>query len=515
MIYTMPKRLLIETKMNALSLCEGVQPKHSGCLGTLSGPCADYKNPTRNGNFYSRKLWENVFNDPLVKESLEDRVLLGELDHPGDRLETKATNAAIVMTKYDFDDQNGTLTGTFDILDTPNGRILKSLLDYGCKIGVSSRGEGDVVNTEEPNMNVIDEDSYYFVGFDAVCLPAVKKAKPSLQESLKRESLKESLKTQIQDSTTKGELDLIKKVVEATELPEIDSLLESIDTKSKSLEGINNSSNLLEDLEQSTQQLQSVLKENKELKREVTNSKSRTKRFIESRLKVTEKLNDQVSKNEKLVQENKSLLFSNSAIINKLHFSEDKVQSLLTESTKLAQEVERISKESEDYQSQVMHLEESVSRLQEMLRTKSLHITDLTTEVSDLKNDLTVANESISKYKSKVKSLTNRASKSLTEGKTASYNLLKEYVCRRSQSSGIDPKVVLSSITDQSTIEDIDNIINEEINRRDRYQKMSITTDNFINSLSNSTIQFNSGIPENDDDKTTRSFMEQVYHIKN
>ena len=38
-----------------------------GCLGTIKGPCADYKNPTRNNNFYSRKLWENAFNDPLIK----------------------------------------------------------------------------------------------------------------------------------------------------------------------------------------------------------------------------------------------------------------------------------------------------------------------------------------------------------------------------------------------------------------------------------------------------------------
>ena len=123
--------------MNSLSLCEGKTAQtHPGCLGTLSGPCADYNNPTRNNNFYSRKLWENVFKDPLVVESLEDRVLIGELDHPGDRLETKAKNACIVMTGYEFDDVNKTVNGTFDILDTPNGQILKSLLDYGCKIGV-------------------------------------------------------------------------------------------------------------------------------------------------------------------------------------------------------------------------------------------------------------------------------------------------------------------------------------------------------------------------------------------
>ena len=142
----MAKQLLIETRMNSLGLCESKDVTNKNCLGSLYGPCADYVNSTRNGNFYSRKLWENVFNDEIVKESLQDRVLIGELDHPGDRLESKATNACIVMTDYEFNDDEGLLYGSFDILNTPNGRILKSLLDYGCKIGVSSRGEGDVVS---------------------------------------------------------------------------------------------------------------------------------------------------------------------------------------------------------------------------------------------------------------------------------------------------------------------------------------------------------------------------------
>lgn len=78
----MARQLLIETKLNSLSLQEGVKPKNPHCLGTIKGPCADYREKTRNGNFYSRRLWENVFKDPLVKESLEDNVLIGELDHP-------------------------------------------------------------------------------------------------------------------------------------------------------------------------------------------------------------------------------------------------------------------------------------------------------------------------------------------------------------------------------------------------------------------------------------------------
>ena len=186
----MSKQFLYEeVASRRMELIESSSTKSTNCLGTMYGPCADYKNPTRNGNFYSRKLWENVFNRDIIKESLRDRILIGELDHPDSRLESKAVNSCIVMTDYEFHDDEGLLYGKFDILPTPNGRILKSLLDCNCKVGISSRGEGDVVErvingTEE--VNQVDEDSYEFVAFDAVILPAVKAAKPELQESMNR-----------------------------------------------------------------------------------------------------------------------------------------------------------------------------------------------------------------------------------------------------------------------------------------------------------------------------------------
>ena len=291
----MGKRILIEETMRgSLSLCENKNLEvHPGCLGTMYGPCADYNNPTRNNNMYGRELWVNSFNDPLVKEALEDRILLGELDHPSDgRLETQAANAAIVMTEYEFKDDEGLLYGTFDILDTPNGRILKSLLDYGCKIGVSSRGEGDVVTKE--GIDYVDENSYTFVGFDAVALPAVKAAKPTLRESLdfERSTLKESLLKEIQTATTTSVLDLIKKVVEATNLPDSDSLMESINIKSTELDGTPSSSNLMEDLESSTRALNETKEENRLLKESVTACKERISKMMKSYRKVSESLKE-------------------------------------------------------------------------------------------------------------------------------------------------------------------------------------------------------------------------------
>lgn len=513
----MSRQLLIETRMNSLSLCEGVKTKHPGCLGTLSGPCADFKNPTRNNNFYSRKLWENVFKDPLVKESLEDRVLIGELDHPGDRLETKATNAAIVMTGYDFDDQNGTVNGTFDILDTPNGRILRSLLDYGCKIGVSSRGEGDVTTEESNGKTVenVDEDTYYFVGFDAVVLPAVKKAKPALQESLKRENLKESLKTQIQDSTTKGELDLIKKVVEATELPEVGSLLESIENKSKELEGINNSSNLLEDLEKSSSKISQLEDENKKLKQEVINCKSRVKRFVESRVKMNQEIGCQSDKYNSLEENYKSVVFELGATNNKVK----NLTSNLQESVRRCKELEESLTTAEDtssqYKSQVESLSEALDASQKRLVSQIKKSKELSEQVKSVKKEMSKQLQESKIKESKALKSCSQMKKSLEESQRNSGSLIKDYVEKKSVELGFNSKKILESVTSKTSIDEINKLIEEEVDREDRYRRVPTTNDKLLEALSSSQIRVSSGVETVDEESSQfKSFMGQTYKMK-
>jgi len=363
----MSRQLLIETKMNSLSLQEGVKPKNPHCLGTIKGPCADYREKTRNGNFYSRRLWENVFKDPLVKESLEDNVLIGELDHPGDRLETKAVNACIVMTAYEFNDNEGVVIGTFDILDTPNGKILKSLLDYGCKMGVSSRGEGDV--TEVDGQNNIDEDTYYFVAFDAVVLPAVKSAKPALAESLqKRQSLKESLEEQIKSATTLAEVNTIKKVVEAVEMPELDSMIESINIKSKELEGSTDSSNLIEDISNLAHQIDELKQENTKLKESVVTYKDRLTKSVESCKRKAVLIDEHLAKSEELKQSLKD--------------QEKDTLDLLKESSEEASRIKIY------YENRLNSLSEDLNKSKAMITHKDSRISDLENQLSVLKEEL-------------------------------------------------------------------------------------------------------------------------------
>ena len=128
-------------------------------LGRLTGVIADYKNPTRNGRLYSEELWDKTFSDPIMQEKIKNRCLFGELGHPADRLEIDIEKVAICMAEQPKKGKDSKLYSVFDILDTPNGRILKTLCDYGCTIGVSSRGNGEV-DTDYNGQESVIPDTY-------------------------------------------------------------------------------------------------------------------------------------------------------------------------------------------------------------------------------------------------------------------------------------------------------------------------------------------------------------------
>ena len=52
---------------------------------------------------------------------------------------------AVCLAEQPMKGKDGKLRAVFDILSTPNGKLLKALCDYGSTLGVSSRGNGDVV----------------------------------------------------------------------------------------------------------------------------------------------------------------------------------------------------------------------------------------------------------------------------------------------------------------------------------------------------------------------------------
>lgn len=174
-----------------------------GILGRLVGVCADFFSPTRNGRKYPESLWENVFNDPIMTERIENGVCYGELGHPLDREETDMEKIALCLAEVPKKGKDGKLRAVFDILNTPNGRILKSLCDYGSTIGISSRGSGDLETDFDGNESV-NPDTYTCEGFDAVLIPAVKEARLQyVTESLNKKRYNKTLRDKLTESINK------------------------------------------------------------------------------------------------------------------------------------------------------------------------------------------------------------------------------------------------------------------------------------------------------------------------
>lgn len=173
-----------------------------GILGRLYGPCASIVDATRNGRRYNDELWEKVFSkdNEIVREMFENGGIPMELDHPVDREETCSEKIAAMMPEPPKRDKDGHLICYIDIIDTPCGKIAYALAKYGFKLGISSRGTGDLYQDENGD-EVVDPDTYQFTTFDLVLLPAVKDARLSVCESLdtKKINSNKALKKALQE----------------------------------------------------------------------------------------------------------------------------------------------------------------------------------------------------------------------------------------------------------------------------------------------------------------------------
>ena len=183
--------------------------KSRGILGRLVGVCADFMSPTRNGRKYPEQLWENIFNSEIMKERISNGVCFGELGHPADREETDMEKICICMPEEPKKGPDGKLRAVFDILDTPNGRILKSLCDYGSTLGISSRGSGDL-ETDFTGQESVNPDTYNCEGFDIVLLPGVKDARlqyvtESLDVTKENKTLRQQLKESINNESVENQ----------------------------------------------------------------------------------------------------------------------------------------------------------------------------------------------------------------------------------------------------------------------------------------------------------------------
>lgn len=171
-------------------------------LGRLYGPIATTKEKTRNGRGYNRELWEKALSDEIFREKVANKSLFLELGHPLDREETDMEKVCACIPEMPKI-VDGDLYAYVDILDTNNGRLLKTLCDYGFVPGISSRGSGDIMSNDE-----VDPETFFLETWDIVQLPAVKKARLAVCESLGNKTLTMALRESLEQAGEEEKADI-------------------------------------------------------------------------------------------------------------------------------------------------------------------------------------------------------------------------------------------------------------------------------------------------------------------
>jgi hypothetical protein len=129
---------------------------------------AEIKN--RNGRVYPKEVMQKEVKR-YVKEFVEQDRAFGELGHP-EGPTINLDKVSHMITKLEEDGNN--YVGRAKILSTPNGQIVRNLIDDGAKLGVSSRGLGSL--EQKGGAQYVKDDFQLATAGDIVADPSAPEA---------------------------------------------------------------------------------------------------------------------------------------------------------------------------------------------------------------------------------------------------------------------------------------------------------------------------------------------------
>ena len=106
----------------------------------IEGVFMQSEQKNRNGRIYPKAIMERAV-DKYVTDQVKTKRAVGELNHP-DGPTVNLDKVSHLIEALDWN--NNDVVGKARILDTPNGQIVKGLLDGGVQLGVSTRGMGSL-----------------------------------------------------------------------------------------------------------------------------------------------------------------------------------------------------------------------------------------------------------------------------------------------------------------------------------------------------------------------------------
>lgn len=200
-------QLLIENAPFVLRLEES-KDSAGNARYVVRGQFARSDKATENKRLYKEHLWRREIG--RLNESMKARRAFGELDHPADG-RTKLQRVSHLMTGLRI--EGNEVVGEAEILDTPNGRILKSLFQAGAQVGVSSRGYGSTKSLPDGTEEVLED--FRLDTFDFVADPATRTAYPKVFQE-EREHISQAESGMTIESLRRDYPGLLKEIAESS-----------------------------------------------------------------------------------------------------------------------------------------------------------------------------------------------------------------------------------------------------------------------------------------------------------
>ena len=122
----------------------------------------------QNGRIYPIEILDREVRN--YQKFIKENRALGECDHPDSSVVELKNASHIVREAYMSD---GVCYGTVELLDTPSGKILQSLVESGVTLGISSRGVG---STRRDGDYDVVQDDFQLICWDFVSEPSTPNA---------------------------------------------------------------------------------------------------------------------------------------------------------------------------------------------------------------------------------------------------------------------------------------------------------------------------------------------------
>jgi hypothetical protein len=175
----------------------------------------------RNGRVYPKEVMKKEVNR-YCKEFVEKKRAFGELGHP-DGPTINLDKVSHMITSLEEDGNN--YVGKAKILSTPNGQIVRNLIDDGAKLGVSSRGLGSL--EQKGGAQYVKDDFQLATAGDIVADPSAPEAfvegimegvewvmENGILKAVEMEKMQKELRTASLNRLEETKLNLWKKFVE-------------------------------------------------------------------------------------------------------------------------------------------------------------------------------------------------------------------------------------------------------------------------------------------------------------